>query len=138
MFLVDEIAGREAQKIGPAKTEKLTISVRELLHIRVELELSARQEFVHSVHEQYERDPSKTVEAQLNTASLATLGLFAEPQKAEARKLEPMLQTAETAFLEQRIFILLDDRQAENLDEMVDVKRTATATFLLLTPLKGG
>lgn len=44
MFLVDEIAGREAQKIGPAKTEKLTISVRELLHIRVELELSARQE----------------------------------------------------------------------------------------------
>lgn len=93
---------------------------------------------MHSVHEQYERDPSKTVEAQLNTASLATLGLFAEPQKAEARKLEPMLQTAETAFLEQRIFILLDDRQAENLDEMVDVKRTATATFLLLTPLKGG
>ena len=37
-----------------------------------------------------------------------------------------------------RFFILLDDRQAEHLDDQVELDRTANATFLQLTPLQGG
>ena len=45
---------------------------------------------------------------------------------------------AERAFQDGRYFVLLNDRQAENLDETIDLARTTEVTFLLLTPLKGG
>jgi hypothetical protein len=37
-----------------------------------------------------------------------------------------------------RFFILLDDRQAEHLDDELKLDQTGNVTFLQLTPLQGG
>lgn len=42
------------------------------------------------------------------------------------------------AFEANRVLILVDDRQAEALDEPVEIKRGTAVTFLKLLPLVGG
>jgi hypothetical protein len=49
-----------------------------------------------------------------------------------------MVEAAEQGFLRNRFFILLDDRQAEHLDDQLELDRTGNVTFLQLTPLQGG
>ena len=120
MLLLDEIAGQSAKHVGEAQTSKLTISVRELLRMRVELEWRAAQERT------------------MNTGAYRDLQMFSEPHDQDAKRLERMFENAEKAFQAQRLFVLLDDKQARDLDEQVDVERTGAATFLLLTPLQGG
>lgn len=114
------------------------ISVRELIHERVRLELERLGELRRT-------DPATVdltdVEKRLNNAArnspITSFMLNDEPtlDRSSARKLTSV---AEKAFQEGRYFVLLDDRQAGGLDEMIDLARTAEATFLLLTPLKGG
>jgi hypothetical protein len=48
-----------------------------------------------------------------------------------------MIEAAEQGFLRNRFFILLD-RQAEHLDDQLELDKTGEVTFLLLTPLQGG
>ncbi|MEO0589555.1 MAG: hypothetical protein AAFZ11_03225 [Pseudomonadota bacterium] len=137
MLLIDEVIGEGAQEIGQVPTSKPTISVRELLNIRIELEWQAFAD-KHDTSQEVV-DLSKAPESRLNAASkLARSAMFKPSQDGVDRKLESMFKVAEEAFLENRIFVLLDDRQAESLDELVEVDRTAAATFLLLTPLQGG
>lgn len=114
------------------------ITVRELIHERVRLELERNDELRRS-------DPATVnltdVEKRLNAAARHSpiTGLMLDDATASNR-LSASKQTAvaEKAFQEGRYFVLLDDRQAESLDEMIDLARTTEATFLLLTPLKGG
>jgi len=42
------------------------------------------------------------------------------------------------AFEQNRILLLIDDQQAEGLDEELELKSGASVTFLRLTPLVGG
>ena len=42
------------------------------------------------------------------------------------------------AFQRNGFFVLIDDRQAESLDEMVTLRPGTSATFVKLTPLVGG
>lgn len=136
MLLIDEIAGNDAKEVGHAPTTKLTISVRKLLHMRVELEWQVRDKTRERKGDALPKT-SNTREQRLNTSAIsAGLGLFADT--SEAQKLDQMFAIAEQAFVDQRVLVLLDNRQVQSLDEVVDVKHTATATFLLLTPLQGG
>lgn len=135
MLLVDEVAGQGTIELGQARVSKPMISVRELLHIRVELEWRAsdEQQLQHSGR------PTDTPEARLNAAARPQAArMFAGDNGCDNRKIDRLYAVAEKAFLNQRIFVLLDDHQAEELDELVEVERTTTATFLLLTPLQGG
>lgn len=142
MLLIDEIAGAKAQEVGPAETTKLSISVRELIQMRVELEWRAAQERdqgVKSFVSARRGGPGEgSVEKTLNAKGSASLGLFGGSALDQSAKIERLFKTAIEAFETQRLFVLLDDKQAQDLDEEVDVAGTGAATFLLLTPLQGG
>ena len=56
----------------------------------------------------------------------------------DAGRCEDVVAAAEVSFVTGRYYLLLDDRQAVDLDEEIDLARTESATFLLITPLKGG
>lgn len=65
--------------------------------------------------------------------------LFARVDPDKGRhQIDGLVADAEQAFVAGRYYLLLDDRQADDLDEAVDLDRTSEATFLLLTPLQGG
>lgn len=127
----DEFAGSIAN-LGRIDFSLPKITVRQLIHERVRLELERLAEFRNS-------DPTTVVltedEKRLNGDKRPTAfaGLF-----PEALPNNRQIGIAEKAFEEGQYYILLDDRQAESLDETIDVERTSEVTFLLLTPLKGG
>lgn len=139
MLLIDEIAGQDVRQVGRAPAGKLTMSVRELLHARVELEWHDRSAPAGDLRGANQAAPGSH-EARLNRRTEGGVrGFFMDGSCAvPERRLERMCAAAEQAFLDQRIFVLLDDRQAESLDQVIEVERTGSATFLLLTPLQGG
>ncbi|MEM9798814.1 MAG: hypothetical protein AAGA20_00725 [Planctomycetota bacterium] len=51
---------------------------------------------------------------------------------------EPQFELAIEAFEQNRILVLVDERQAESLDQMLRVRTGTEVTFLKLTPLVGG
>ena len=51
---------------------------------------------------------------------------------------EPQFEQAIAAFEQNRILVLIDDRQAESLDETFTVSTRSDVTFVKLTPLVGG
>lgn len=138
MLLIDEVVGHDVQVLGPAKISKPTITVRELLKLRVELEWRATEGH-RQKHLQQAEHIAERPEALLNATSRSyAKRIFSNQDGCNQRKLDRKYATVEEAFLNQRIFVLLDHRQAEMLDEVVQVERTAAVTFLLLTPLRGG
>lgn len=64
--------------------------------------------------------------------------IFHACRAGESVARERMIEAAEQGFLRNRFFILLDDRQAEHLDDQLELDKTGEVTFLLLTPLQGG
>jgi hypothetical protein len=51
---------------------------------------------------------------------------------------EKQVYAALSAFQQNGFFVLIDDRQAESLDEEVLVNNSTTVSFVKLTPLVGG
>lgn len=115
------------------------ITVRDLIHERVALEL----ERIAAQKKRGSYAVAPTPEEQrLNTAcrpSPLADALLGESDSAPfATRSQRQMQVAEQAFVEGRYYLLLDDRQAETLDEVIDLASVRQATFVLLTPLKGG
>jgi hypothetical protein len=80
-----------------------------------------------------------SLELQLNGADkVLRPSLFRACGGGESPARDRMIEAAEQGFLRNRFFILLDDRQAEHLDDKVELDKTGEVTFLLLTPLQGG
>ena len=119
--LIDEVAGQAVRPMGTASFATPTITVRELIAARVALHWEQRAE---AVGEGGGRGWGGLLTRHDDTLADAPL-----PR---------MLARAEEAFVSGRYFLLLDDRQAQDLDERVELTNTGSATFLLLTPLKGG
>jgi hypothetical protein len=138
MFLdvTDEYSGNVAPW-GRLNFTLPRISVRELIHERVRLE-------VERLGELGSADPATVdltaIEKRLNDAARTPITSFILDDESTLDRSSARKQTsiAEKAFREGRYFVLLDDSQAESLDEMIDLARTTEVTFLLLTPLKGG
>lgn len=51
---------------------------------------------------------------------------------------EEQFARALTAFQTNGFILIVDDRQVEDLDRMIDLRHDATVSFLKLTPLVGG
>jgi hypothetical protein len=64
--------------------------------------------------------------------------LFQACRGGDSRARDRLIEAAEQGFLRNRFFILLDDRQAEHLDDKLELDKTGKVTFLMLTPLQGG
>lgn len=131
----DEFLGG-AMPVGRMDFTRPTITVRELIHERVRLELEREAERRRSAGNA--AIPITPEEARLNLAlrpSPLAAAMFDDPDAPGA---QAKVRLAERAFAEGRYFVLLDDRQADDLDEVIDLAATSQATFLMLTPLKGG
>jgi hypothetical protein len=137
MLLTDEIGG-EVYSLGEVRLHKPVITVRELIGVRVDLELEAHRDREADVRSRTMQGISGR-ELQLNGAQKAlrpSLFLGCGAGKSLAR--DQLIEAAEQGFLRNRFFILLDDRQAENLDDELQLDQTGNVTFLQLTPLQGG
>jgi hypothetical protein len=131
----DEFLGG-AMPVGRIGFARPKITVRELIHERVRLELEREAERRRS------RDnvaiPITAEEARLNLAERPSPLAAAIFEDGDAPGTAGKVRIAEQAFADGRYFVLLDDRQADDLDEVIDLAATSQATFLMLTPLKGG
>jgi hypothetical protein len=137
MLLTDEIGGK-VYSVGEVRLAKPVITVRELIGVRVDLELEAHHDREADVRSRTTPGISNR-ELQLNGANKALRpSLFRACGGGESPARDRMIEVAEQGFLRNRFFILLDDRQAEHLDDKVELDKTGEVTFLLLTPLQGG
>lgn len=139
MFLdiTDEYSGNVAPW-GRLNFTLPRISVRELIHERVRLELERLDELGSADPATVDlTDSEKRLNDAARNSPITSFILDNEStlDRSSARK---QTSIAEKAFRDGRYFVLLDDSQAESLDEMIDLARTTEVTFLLLTPLKGG
>ena len=103
------------------------VTVRELVRLRVREEV-ARHNASPDRHFRGLVQPTDA-EATLNGYRLR-----------EARRLdwETQADVAEQAFTRNGFFILVDDRQVEDLDEVVDLTGDIDVAFVKLVPLVGG
>ena len=137
MFLTDEIGGK-VYSVGEVRLHKPVITVRELIGVRVDLEIEAHCAREADIRGRVSPDIS-SVELQLNGEDKASRpSIFHTSRTGEVPARGRMIKAAEQGFLRNRFFILLDDRQAEHLDDPVQLDKTGSATFLQLTPLQGG
>ena len=137
MLLTDEIGG-EVYSVGEVHLHKPVITVRELIGVRVDLEIEAHCAREADIRGRVSPDIS-SVELQLNGEDKASRpSIFHTNRTGEVPARDRMIKAAEQGFLRNRFFILLDDRQAEHLDDQVELDNTGNATFLQLTPLQGG
>lgn len=125
------------EPVGPVTFEKATITVRDLIRARVELELERVSD--QSRFALGGLVVPDAVETALNgeRGSYGFGGILAR-RAAEPSALNRLVTEAEKGFTSGRYYLLLGDRQAEALDEVIELDRTGEATFLLLTPLQGG
>jgi len=137
MLLTDEIGG-EVYSVGEVHLHKPVITVRELIGVRVDLELEAHRERKADVRSRAMPGVSSR-ELQLNGVEKALRpSLFHACRGGESLERDRLIEAAEQGFLSNRFFILLDDRQAEHLDDELELDKTGQVTFLQLTPLQGG
>jgi hypothetical protein len=99
------------------------ITVRDLIRERVYQEVQDRNQGKNPAHALIAPSP---VEASLNG-----------PKTIKQIDWRPQFEKACDAFTANRFMVLIDDKQAESLDESFTLQR-ATVTFLRLTPLVGG
>ena len=136
MLLTDQIGG-DVYSVGEVRYHKPVITVRELIGVRVDLELEAHHEREADVRGRAMPGVSD-LELQLNGAEKALRPSVFFACRGESLARERMIEAAEQGFLRNRFFILLDDRQAEHLDDRLELDKTGTVTFLRLIPLQGG
>ncbi len=99
------------------------ITVRDLIRERVYQEV-------------HDRNHGKSLTNTLITPSPVEAALNA-PKTIKPIDWRPQFEKACDAFTANRFMVLIDDKQAESLDQTFTLQR-ATVTFLRLTPLVGG
>jgi hypothetical protein len=127
LTIKDETAG--GKSVGETVLEFLTenITVRELIRSRVYQEV---QDYNRKQPEHFKGLVQPTdAEQTLNGYKLK-----------DRRQIDwkSQFEKACEAFERNGFFILIDDKQAEELDEPVTLHATSTVTFVKLTPLVGG
>ncbi len=145
MLLIDEVGGERLVR-GKAPRLRPSITVRELIHTRVDLELEAATDALEAqfmaaraAEEEAANGLSGSREWRLNGPEKGLRAtLFTPCKTGTLPQRDRLLDAAEQGFLDNSFFVLLDDRQADSLDQVIELDRTGEATFLLLTPLQGG
>jgi len=116
-----------------------TITVRELIRSRVYQEVDEHNRRARQANAAAEETPYKglvtptAMERELNGPRAPAPGTVA--REIDWRK---QFDAACDAFGRNGFFILIDDRQAEALDETITLRAGQPVTFVKLTPLVGG
>lgn len=116
--------GRSAGITLAFPTERIT--VRELIRARIYQE----------VQDYNQRTPAAYTGLVQPTAKEQTLnGKLEERKPVDWQK---QFEIALAAFEANHVLVLVNDRQSESLEEVIELNRQADVTFLKLTPLVGG
>jgi hypothetical protein len=155
--ILDETVGLEREAVLSIAVEKPIITARELIELRIELEIehlelaqidsAKRDERANALYlEKVKRFLviPDCLEKQLNGDRGAYgPGTKSLPMRTDNREvLKPdinaMVEAAFSAFERGGFFLLAGDRQILDLDEELSFPDTAEVTFLKITPLQGG
>lgn len=128
-ILFDEHLG-VCQPVGEFLPPPRPATVRDLIRARVALQI----ERMRSTPEPSDHERRLNPDGALRGFDF---GLRPEAS-TRAEEIAACVAAAEAAFIAGSYVLLLGDRQAESLDEAIDFGRTRDATFLMITPLKGG
>ena len=125
--IYDEIPGTERRARVTLRLASERITAREVIRQRVEAEVAAFNATKDDVFQGLIQ-PSES-ERLLNGFKL---------RKRRPLDVEQQVAVALEAFEKNGFLLLFDDRQVEDLDEVVTVTPESSATFLRLVPLVGG
>lgn len=128
----DETTSGDVYDERPLEFPTERITVRELIRERVYQEV---QDFNRKQGERVFRGP-----VQPSDAERVMNGKHTEFRLKEHREIEwkPQFEKAIDAFGRNGFFILIDDRQAESLDQEFVIGHGSLVSFVRLTPLVGG
>lgn len=129
LTVYDETTGGERSDAIELTFPTERITVRELIRERVYQEVQD--------HNLRRRTSGVFRGLVMPTDAEATLNGYKlkEPREIDWR---PQFDAAVDAFEHNRILVLVDERQAESLEETIELTRGTDVTFLRLTPLVGG
>lgn len=139
----DETAGGKVTNSLTLDVLDETITVRELIRSRVYQEVDDYNRKVRDANENWVAynglvKPSD-LEVQLNGPSQrpaeAKQGIKPRQREIDFKK---QFEVACDAFERNGFFILIDDKQAERLDETITLRHASTVSFVKLTALVGG
>ncbi len=108
--------------------EQEKITVAELIRLRVEQEVAKYNTCVEKESQGFENAKENALNAQTNARPLNRK--LVDPEQEVYRTLE--------AFQQNQLFIMVDDRQIENLEDEIMLNQHTDVSFVQLTPLVGG
>lgn len=125
----DQTASGDTVHTIPIEFPSERITVRDLIRERIYQEV-----------QDYNRKTEPTFYGLVQPADAERLLNGAEYRRAAHRPIDWKLQFAKAieAFSKNAFFILIDDQQAEELDQEVVIGRGTQISFVRLTPLVGG
>lgn len=123
----DETSGGEILNEISVSLKSSTVTIREIIEARVE----------HEVNVYNQKLPEYFQGLVQPTNAEKTLNGY---KMRERKKVDPEKQVyiALDAFQKNGYFVLVDDKQAESLEQEVTVKPQTVVSFVKLTPLVGG
>lgn len=127
LIIKDETIGREVKNEFILQFLNAKVSVADIIRERVRYEVDA----YHSKTQKRFNglvQPSGA-EIELNGYSL---------KKGKRINVDGQIETALKAFEQNGFFMLIDDLQAESLDQLIELKPDMNVVFVKLTPLVGG
>ncbi len=155
--ILDEVSGRDRENVLSIRVDRPTITARELIQLRIELEIEqlelkkadAVKSDAHAAASYLEKVKRFLVipgcaEKQLNGDRGAygpgtkSLRMRTDDDDILVPDVDAMAEVAFVAFTRGGFFMLTGDRQILDLDEELTFPDTAEVTFLKLTPLQGG
>jgi hypothetical protein len=113
------------------------LTPRTLISERVRIEWEAQQ----AEREAKAREVARAAEARGALPPLVDVAMMRRlnPYRAEAPvTLESVIALALDGFLRNAFFLVVDGRQATDLDEVIPLRPTSDVTFVRLLPLQGG
>ena len=121
----ENFAGKVLNEISVQLSKEL-LTVGELIQLRVEQEVEKHNACIQKKGTAYTHE----IESQLNQRNAFTQGKLADPEKETFRAWE--------AFKNNQVFILIDQKQAESLEQEILANENTKVSFIQMTPLVGG
>jgi len=126
--IVDESLSGEVLYESVLTIKSSSISVKELIESRVSSEVKTYNDDVEKKF--YGLIQPTTKEIKLNESL--------KKKKTKVLDAEKQIYVALDAFQKNGFFILIDEVQAESLDQKIEISETTRISFVKLTPLVGG
>lgn len=118
--------------------ETLTGNILDAWEMTVENPLMPLKDLILMRVEEEIRRMEKGIESRFFAYQNREEKLLNKPKKPELPDPEAAGYRALEAFQKQTYFVLIDDRQVQDLEEMIELRPDSKVSFVKLTPLVGG